>query len=109
MEKSWIEDDSLVEAIDDLLLNLQPHLDHVLDRALAHVSIPSQDPDIMLFGVLGNFVAGYSLSRSEGETSSDAYHRGLAAVLSNETVANLLRKYMVNGAQMVIERGQVNE
>ena len=93
METTWLEDDSLIEAIDDLLLNLQPHLDIVLDKMLPHVSIPSQDPDIFIYGVIGNFVAGYSLSRNENESTSDAYHRGLAAVLSNEMVGKLLKKY----------------
>jgi len=102
MEPEWREDAKAIEAIDDLLMKLEPEIDEVLKRLFPYVSLPSGDAEMMLFCVLGNFITGYHFSRSEGESPPEAYHRGLSAVLSNEAVAQFLQRIGAIGAQAVV-------
>jgi hypothetical protein len=105
MHTTWSEDDAVIQSLDDAILAFKPHVDDVLDRLLPHVSTPSDELDLFIFGVLGNFTAGYHFARSELESPTDAFHRGISAVLANESVARMVRSMIQNGAdKMVRER-----
>lgn len=102
MESDWATDPGVIQAIDDALMALKPHVDDVLNRLLIHTSLPAQEADLLLFGVLGNFCAGYHQARLEHEPPSDAWHRGLAAVLGNESVGRMLRSLTERGVSIMI-------
>jgi len=104
MRDEWQQDEGVIQAIDDCLMTMAVHVDDVLSRLFQYKSLPTPEPDIILFGVIGPYIMNYNQSRINGEPPSDAHHRGMAAVLGDPAIAAVLQSMASRGMDAVVRR-----
>lgn len=104
MNGAWQEDEGVIQAIDDLFLATAPHMDDLLSKLFAFKSLPTTEPDIILFGVIGPYLMAYRDSRVNGESPHDSHHRGVAQVLGDPAIAAILRGMAQRGMDAVVSR-----
>lgn len=104
MKSEWQTDEGVIQAIDDLFLATAPHMDDLLSKLFAYKSLPTTEPDIILFGVVGPYLMAYRDSRVNGEPPQDSHHRGVAQVLGDPAIAAILRGMAQRGMDAVVSR-----
>tara|TARA_R110002020_G_scaffold432573_3_gene642608 strand:+ start:1289 stop:1612 length:324 start_codon:yes stop_codon:yes gene_type:complete len=104
MKAGWQDDEGVLQAIDDTLLAIAPHVDDLLEKLFDYKSLPTTEPDVILFGVIGPYVMSFRDHRDLGEGVKDAHHRGMSAILSDPAVTTILQSMAGRGMDALARR-----
>lgn len=104
MKDGWQDDEGVLQAIDDTLLAIAPHIDDLLSKLFDYKSLPTTEPDVILFGVIGPYVMAFKESRDFGEVVKDAHHRGMASILGDPAVTAVLQSMAGRGMDALARR-----
>lgn len=103
MQDGWREDDSCLQAINDLIMTSFQDVDNLLN-SLYRYHQPFGREDVFLFAMLGPFVMTYAHSQLEGCSQHDSFHHALSVVLEHPSVVKFLQSEINKNIQAKVNQ-----
>ena len=103
MQDGWKDDDSCLQAINDLIMHSFQGINDLLNSLYPYHQSSGRE-DVFLFAMLGPFVMAYAHSQLEGCSQHDSFHHALTEVLEHSSVVNFLRSEINKSIQAKVNQ-----